>query len=156
MKDKYFPEREITHNDLFFVCFMVEKVARTLHRHNRYVVEHISDDRLWHYLSIADVLHSQNPDQTAHDWITDERLSEGSFDITDIDKNIDVNIPSATAMGKVYTRLIIDTMLPDEDYVHAIRRIYGSSICDKIDDYNCSAFYEPSYIIARAYHNGGF
>lgn len=29
-------------------------------------------------------------------------------------------------------------------------------ICDVIDNYNCSAFYEPSYVIARAYQNGGF
>ena len=25
-----------------------------------------------------------------------------------------------------------------------------------IYNYNCSAFYEPSYVIARAYQNGGF
>ena len=25
----------------------------------------------------------------------------------------------------------------------------------KYDNYNCSAFYEPSYVIARAYQNGG-
>lgn len=24
----------------------------------------------------------------------------------------------------------------------------------KIDDYNCSAYYKPSYVIARAYHEG--
>ncbi len=26
----------------------------------------------------------------------------------------------------------------------------------KYDNYNCSAFYEPSYVIARAYQNGRF
>ena len=25
-----------------------------------------------------------------------------------------------------------------------------------IDNYDCSAYYEPSYVIARAYQNGGF
>ena len=29
-------------------------------------------------------------------------------------------------------------------------------ICDVIDNYNCSAYYEPSYVIARAYYEGGF
>ena len=35
-------------------------------------------------------------------------------------------------------------------------RVYNDSICDVIDNYNCSAYYEPSYVIARAYQNGGF
>ena len=29
-------------------------------------------------------------------------------------------------------------------------------MCDVIDNYNCSAFYEASYVIARAYQNGDF
>lgn len=41
-------------------------------------------------------------------------------------------------------------------YVDGIMRVYNDEICDVIDNYNCSAFYEPSYVIARAYQNGGF
>ena len=40
--------------------------------------------------------------------------------------------------------------------VDGIMRVYNDEICDVIDNYNCSAFYEPSYVIARAYQNGGF
>ena len=47
-------------------------------------------------------------------------------------------------------------MTSKEDYVDGIIRVYNDDICDVIDDYNCSAFYEPSYVIARAYQNGGF
>ena len=43
-----------------------------------------------------------------------------------------------------------------ENYVDEIYRVYNSDICDIIDNYNCSAYYEPSYIIARAYQKGGF
>ena len=64
--------------------------------------------------------------------------------------------PSATQMGKVYSRLIINTLGADEDFVDGIIRVYNNEICDTIDNYNCSAFYEPSYVIARAYQNGGF
>jgi hypothetical protein len=45
---------------------------------------------------------------------------------------------------------------PDEDYVDGIIRVYNDSICEVIDNYSCSAFYEPSYVIARAYHAAGF
>lgn len=33
---------------------------------------------------------------------------------------------------------------------------YYNNICDVIDNYNCGAYYESSYVIARAYQEGGF
>lgn len=59
-------------------------------------------------------------------------------------------------MGQVYQRLIVDTLSTKEDYVDGIINVYNNEICDVIDNYNCSAYYEPSYVIARAYQNGGF
>lgn len=59
-------------------------------------------------------------------------------------------------MSKVYTRLIMSTLLDDEDYVSGIIRVYNDEICEVIADYNNGAFSEPSYIIARAYKNGEF
>ena len=59
-------------------------------------------------------------------------------------------------MGKVYSKLIVDTALLNEDYVKGIVRVYNDAICEVIDDYNNGAFYEPSYVIARAYKNGEF
>ena len=64
--------------------------------------------------------------------------------------------PTPLEMGKVYKRLIIDTLQLGEDYVDGILRVYNNELCNVIDNYNCSAFYEPSYVIARAYQNGGF
>ena len=81
---------------------------------------------------------------------------EGSENIENVDKELASVIPSATQMGKVYSRLIINTLGADEDFVDGIIRVYNNDICDTIDNYNCSAFYEPSYVIARAYQNGGF
>lgn len=52
--------------------------------------------------------------------------------------------------------MIVDTTLWNENYVDEIYRVYNSDICDIIDNYNCSAYYEPSYIIARAYQKVGF
>ena len=59
-------------------------------------------------------------------------------------------------MGKVYQRLIRDTALQGEDYVEGIFRVYNHEICNVIDKYNCSAYFEPSYVIERAYQMGGF
>jgi hypothetical protein len=65
-------------------------------------------------------------------------------------------IPSATQMGKVYKRLILNTLGSEEDYADGMLRVFNNPICEVIDDYNCSAYYEPSPYIARSYYAGGF
>lgn len=156
MKNKYFPDEEIEENDLFFVCSMIERVARQLHQRNKYVVNTIGRDNLYHLLSVANVLHSENPLKVADDWIKDYNLKAGNFDITDIDRDLAERIPTALEMGSVYKRLILDTMTSKENYVDGIIRVYNNDLCKVIDNYNCSAFYEPSYVIARAYESSGF
>ena len=156
MKNKYFPEEEIEQNDLYFICYMIERVARHIHQRNRYVVNKIGRDELYHLISCANVLHSENPVRTEDDWISEYGLEKGKFDINNVDKELVSIIPAPTQMGKVYSRLILNTLGTEEDYVDGIIRVYNNAICDTIDNYNCSAFYEPSYIIARAYQNGGF
>ena len=156
MTNKYFKDEEITKNDLFFVCYMIERVARILHQHNKYVVNTIGYDELYHLISVANVLHSLNPKQVEEEWINDYKLEKGNFDITIVDQELCDKIPSELDMGKVYSRLIVDTALPNEDYVSGIIRVYNNEICETIDNYNGSAYYEPSYVIVRAYNDGGF
>lgn len=156
MKNKYFPEEQIEMNDLYFVCYMIERVARHLKQKNKYVVNTIGADNLYHLLSCANVLHCENPLKVEEDWIQDYGLNEGNYDITSVDRELAEIVPSPLDMGAVYQRLIRDTMSLKEDYVDAMIRVYNDDICEVIDNYNCSAFYEPSYVIARAYQNGGF
>ena len=46
MINKYFDEL-VTKNDLFYVCYIIEKIARFLHRRNRYVVNQLGYDQLY-------------------------------------------------------------------------------------------------------------
>lgn len=156
MTNKYFPDEEIQKNDLYFICYMIERVARKIHQKNRYVVNRIGKDELYHLISVANVLHAENPKDVEDDWIETYQLEKGDFDISDVNKELVSQIPSAIQMGKVYQRLIVDTALLNENYIDGIYRVYNSDICDILDNYNCSAYYEPSYMIARAYQNGGF
>ncbi|MCI6060759.1 MAG: hypothetical protein MR729_06385 [Dorea sp.] len=156
MTNKYFPDEEIKKNDVYFICYMIERVARKLHQRNKYVVNEIGKENLEHLISVANVLHAENPLAVEDDWIEEYDLAEGNVDVTAVDPELVTTIPSAIQMGKVYQRLIYDTMLPGESEVEGIIRVYNDEICDVIDNYNCSAYYEPSYVIARAYQNGGF
>ena len=126
MRNKYFDE-PITENDLFYVCYMIEKTSRFLHQRNQYVVNQLGYDHLHHFISVANV-----------------------------NSELCSRIPTELDMGKVYARLIVDTLLPNEDYIQGLIRIYNDAICQVIDDYTNGAYYEPSYVIARAYKNGEF
>jgi hypothetical protein len=156
MTNIYFPDEQINKNDLYFICYMIERVARKLHQRNSYVVNQIGKSALEHLISVANVLHAENPEAVEDEWIAEYALEKGNFDITKVDSELVQKVPSAIQMGKVYQRLILDTLLPDESEVEGVIRVYNDTICDVIDNYNCSAYYEPSYVIARAYQNEGF
>ena len=156
MTNIYFPDEEITRDDVKFICYMIERVARRLHQKNSYVVNKIGKENLNHLISVANVLHCKNPLDVEDEWIDEYRLEEGNLDITDVDYDLVDTIPTALQIGKVYERLIHDTAMSNETEVEGIIRVYNDKICDKIDNYNCSAYYEPSYVIARAYYQGGF
>ena len=88
---------------------MIERVARHVKQRNKYVVNLIGYENLLRLLSLADVLHSENPRKVVDDWIEEYQLEKGDFDITDVDKELCTNIPTPLDMGKVYMRLILQT-----------------------------------------------
>ena len=156
MTNVFFPDEQISENDLYFVCYIIERVARQLKQPNRYVVNTLGYNTLAEKLSLANVLHAQNPLDVCADWIDSYHLQPGNFDVTKVNPELCENIPSALQMGKVYTRLILATLMENEDYADAILRVYNSPICETLDNYNCSAYYEPSPYIARSYYAGSF
>lgn len=155
MSNKYFPDEQISFNDLYFVCYMIERVARKIHQRNKYVVEHLGTDGLLHELSIAETSHCLNPEQVEAEWIDNYKLETGSFDVTQISPRFTDKVPSPTQMGKVYARLI-QSLLTDDNLPEEMMRVYNSPVCEVIDNYNTGAYYEPSYVQTRAFLNGGF
>lgn len=158
MRSVFFPDEEVTENDLYFVCSMVERIARQLKQPNKYVVNRMGHRALAEKLSLANVLHCGNPLAVAADWIDAYRLEPGGHDVCAVDPEYCERVPTVLQMGKVYKRLILAVMeLEDEDdYAQAMLRVYNHPICETLDNYNCSAYYEPSYYITRSYYTGGY
>lgn len=156
MTNYFYPDETVSENDLYFMCAMVERIARKRKLRNRNVVNHIGEMGLRVKLSLADVLHCENPDQVIDDFVEEFEIPTGDFDISAVNTDITPKIPTALQMGKVYKRLILATLNDGEDYAQAMIRVYNDPICDVIDDYSCAAYYEPSYVITRAYYAGGF
>lgn len=152
----FFEDEEIKEDDLYFMCYMIEKAARTLHVRNKEVVNIIGYDELVKKISLASVLHCENPLKVVDDWIEEYDLQKGDFNILDVDKELVTNPPTERQMGKVYKRLILNTLESSEDYIQGLIRVYNNEICDIIDNYNCSAYYEPTPTIVRSYYNSSF
>ena len=155
MSNIYFPDEKITFGDLYFVCYMIERVARSIKQPNRYVVERIGKDGLARQLSIADTNHCLNPEQVVSNWKEEYHLENGTTDVTRVNSLYTDTVPSATQMGKVYARLI-ENISQGQDLIQSIQDVYASPICNIIDNYNSGAYYEPSYVQVRAYRNGAF
>lgn len=156
MINVFFEDEEITENDLYFMCYIIERVSRTLHVRNRDVVNAIGYDELTKKISLASVLHCENPLKIVDEWIKEYNLQEGDFYILDVDKDLVERVPTETQIGKVYKRLILNTLEENEDYIQGLIRVYNDKICEDIDNYNSSAYYEPTPTIVRAYYTGSF
>ena len=107
MTNVFFPEEQVSTDDLYFVCYMIEKVSRQLKQPNKYVANMMGHDELAKKLSLADTLHSENPLAVASDWIDEYQLKLGDYDVTKVDAELCPSIPTATQIGKVYKRLIL-------------------------------------------------
>ena len=88
MINVFFPDEEVKEDDLYFMCYMIERVARTLHVRNKDVVNAIGYDELARNISLASVLHSENPLKVVEDWINEYNLKKGNFDILDVDREL--------------------------------------------------------------------
>ena len=84
MTNKFFPEEQISENDLYFLCYMVERVARKLHQKNKYVVNSIPNDEWVRLISLVNVLHCENPLYIEDHWIGEYKLTNGNLDITGV------------------------------------------------------------------------
>ena len=105
MKNKYFPDEEIEMNDLYFVCYMIERVARHIKQKNKYVVNTIGRDGLYHLLSCANVLHCENPLKVEEDWIKDYNLKAGDYDVSGVYQDLVYISHSPVDIGGLYLRL---------------------------------------------------
>ena len=77
-------------NDLFFVCSLVEYIARETKNHRSVVVNAIGKEKLQHVYNLADIYHSENIDKVSE---------TGHFDNVSTAK---YTLPTIWDIGKVY------------------------------------------------------
>jgi hypothetical protein len=139
-------------NDLFFVCSLIEYIARKTKNHRNVVVNAIGRDKIQHIYDLADVYHSENMDKLSDELIEISDIETGHFDNVAMCK---YSVPTIWDIGKVYKRLIADVTLHlHKPPVDALIEVYNSWISRKIENLNSSMYYENPGYIYQSYLKG--
>ena len=137
-------------NDLFFICSLVEYIARKTKNTKKNVVEKIGEDNLEKIYKLAEVYHSENIEKVSDEIIEKNNIKEGNYDIITLCK---YRIPTYWEIGKVYKRLIVMVDNNRDKYIETLMQVLSSWIIEKIDNYNSSMFYESPEYIYECYKN---
>jgi hypothetical protein len=140
------------HNDLFFVCSLIEYIGRKTNNHRNVVVNAIGKERLQHIFDLADVYHSENIDKISDELIEKHNIEKGHFDNI---ASANYTIPTFWDIGKVYKRLIIAVSVSENKrVVDVIAEVYNSWLSRKIEDFNSSVYYESPDYLFQSYLSG--
>ena len=136
-------------NDLFYVCSLIEYIARKTKNRRDDIVNQLGSDlqRIYNY---ADVFHCEPIEKVADDFIQRNNILDGDFD--NLNSCI-YDIPDYWDIGEVFARLIEDCY-EEEDIIDGIRKVYSSWLADKILNFNSDLYYQSREYIAVCYKEG--
>ncbi len=136
-------------SDLFFLCSLIEYIARRTKNRRSDVVYRLGDDlsRIYEY---ADVFHCEPIEKVADDFMQKDAISEGNYDNLSKCKYI---IPDYWDIGEVFARLIEDCY-EEENIIKGIKEVYASWIAEKILNFNSDLYYQSREYLAVCYKEG--
>ena len=131
-------------NDLFFVCSLIEYIARKTKNTKKYIIEKLGKENIKKIYDLAEIYHSENIEKVSDELIQKCKMKKGDYDVISECK---YRIPTIWELGRIYQRLIIMINNNEEKYIDTLIEVLSSWIIEKIDNYNSSMYYEnPSYI----------
>ena len=134
---------ETERNDLFYVCSLIEYIARKTTNRRRIVVEALGEEGIKKQLLDAGVNHCLSFEQVSDELIEQYHIPTGDFDTI---TGCKYSIPSYLDIGKLYAIMIEDCAEPGKEASELIQ-IFSSFISDEISNFKTGLYYEtPSYL----------
>ena len=141
-------------NDLFFICSLIDYVARKTKNTRKDTVNGLGIENIKKIYDLADVYHCENIDKVAEEFIEKSALKAGVFDNVAACK---YSVPTYWDIGKVYKRLILGVAKnrrENSDVIGILFEVYNSWITEYIDDYNSNMYYSNPDFIFQSYLEG--
>lgn len=130
-------------DDIYYVCSLIEFIARKTKNHRQDVIRHFSKADVERQLRLAEVNHCLSFEQVADELIEDYGISDGDFDTV---KECRYDVPSFLSIGMLYQELVLST-IKTEDAAQGIIDVFSSFISDEISDFNSNVYYtNPDYL----------
>lgn len=130
-------------NDIFYVCSLIEYIARKTKNHRQDVIRLFSKTDIERQIDFADVNHCLSFEQVSDELIEQFEIPNGDFDTV---SECRYEVPSATSIGMLYQGLVLSTMKND-DAAQAILDVFSSFITDEISNFNSNVYYtNPDYL----------
>lgn len=137
-------------NDYFYVCALIEYIARETKNHRGDIVNTIGREGIEKLLYDAEVNHCLSFEQVS-DEVTDYyKIKNGNFDTI---SGCKYSVPSYLDIGKLYSIMIEDCAKPGEE-VQELIKIFSSFISDEISDFNTDLYYQNPNYLEWSYREG--
>lgn len=130
-------------NDYFYVCSLIEFIARQTQNRRGVIVNALGRDGIEKQLYDAEVNHCLTFEQVGDEIIERYHISKGEFDtITDCM----YTVPGFMDIGKLYSIMIEDCAETGKE-VDELMKIFSSFISDEISNFQSDLYYQnPSYL----------
>ena len=130
-------------NDFFYVCSLIEYIARKTKNHRGKIVQSIGEAGIEKLLKDAEVNRCISFEQVSDEVIDYYQIKEGDFDTV---SNCKYTVPGYQDIGKLYSILIEDCAEKGAE-VKELMQIFCSFISDAISNFNSDLYYQnPNYL----------
>ena len=137
-------------NDYFYVCALIEYIARETHNHRGDIVKAIGRKGIEKLLYDAEVNHCLSFEQVSDEVISYYKITNGEFDTI---SDCKFPVPSYLDIGKLYSIMIEDCAAPGEE-VQELINIFSSFISDEISRFQTDLYYQNPDYIECSYREG--
>lgn len=137
-------------NDYFYVCALIEYIARETRNHRGDIVRAIGKQGVEKLLRDAEVNHCLSFEQVSDEVIAYYGIEQGDFDTI---SDCRYSIPSFLDIGKLYSIMIEDCAEPGNE-VKELMKIFISFISDGISNFNSDLYYQNPDYLEWSYREG--
>ncbi len=133
-------------NNLFYVCALIEYIARGTKNHRGDIVKAIGERGIAHLIYAAPVNHCLTFEQVSSEVIACYHIANGAYDTITL---CPYRIPNYVDIGKLYTYLIEAINVDEKKDVVTLMALFSSFLSDEISNFQTGVYCENvSYLLA--------
>lgn len=142
---------KIDFNDMFYVCMMIEYVARKTCNKRGVIIDKLGEDGIRKQIKDASVNHCLSVEQIADEWVKNYKIENDDFDTV---SSCRYTVPESTDIGKLYAYLIEDLTQDTDDEVLILMDLFKSYLSDEISNFNTDLYYQNTSYLCACYKEG--